>query len=634
MFRCKIMNKCEQRSILWNGLHNNYIADYMLRVERKQIISMSQTIDSKTADVTIKRGEQQPVELAPASQSFHVKTIKDDKGRDSAGKGVTSRLAYCCSSLWFIFSLLHLRVIFDFFVHIAASNPIALPKRAGIVSLGVPFLFIIILLVSLPMGAAGQEETDEEEAEDEEDEEEAEDEEDEEEAEDEEDEEEAEEAPAVEEEPAVDPFRIPADDQPNAIDDPNLRVEEIAAGLLRPTAMAFLGDSSDDILVTFKDNGTVRRISGGELQPEPLLDVAVANNNGTNERGMLGMAVAEHNETTTYVFVYYTESGGGQDGDDSAGVVPAGNRLYRYELVENGDSAELINPKLLLDLPARPGPRYNGGPLLVSQNENGTIVYFMIGDEDHRESQSENYEDGPPPDGTGGILAIDVEGNPLPNPVLVEQVNGEEENGEDEDIGMLPYYYSYGLRNGFGMDFDPVTGYLWDTENGPDYGDEINLVLPGFNSGWATIQGLASASENEGADPEEDLVDFVGTGVYRDPEFVWQNPVGVTAIKFLNSTALGEQYANDMFVGDINNGRLYHFDLNQDRTGLLLEAPLDDKVADTVDELASVIFGTGFRSISDIEVGPDGYLYLLLYGPGRIVKIAPEEVEEDEDDDD
>src|SRR5215211_3757633 len=231
----------------------------------------------------------------------------------------------------FIFSLLHLRVIFDFFVHIAASNPIALPKRAGIVSLGAPFLFIIILLVSLPMGAAGQEETDEEEAEDEEDEEEAE----------------------------VDPFRIPADDQPNATDDSNLRVEEIAAGLLRPTAMAFLGDSSDDILVTFKDNGTVRRIIGGELQPEPLLDVAVANNNGTNERGMLGMAVAEHNETTTYVFLYYTESGGGQDGDDSAGVVPAGNRLYRYELVEKGDSAELINPKLLLDLPARPGPRYN-----------------------------------------------------------------------------------------------------------------------------------------------------------------------------------------------------------------------------------------------------------------------------------
>ena len=47
----------------------------------------------------------------------------------------------------------------------------------------------------------------------------------------------------------------------------------------------------------------------------------------------------------------------------------------------------------------------------------------------------------------------------------------------------LNLYYAYGIRNSFGMDFDPVTGKLWDTENGPDYGDEINLVEPGFNSG-------------------------------------------------------------------------------------------------------------------------------------------------------
>jgi glucose/arabinose dehydrogenase len=96
-------------------------------------------------------------------------------------------------------------------------------------------------------------------------------------------------------------------------------------------------------------------------------------------------------------------------------------------------------------------------------------------------------------------MAIDAEGNPLPNPVLVGQVNS------DEHTGMLPYYFAYGLRSGFGMTFDPVTGYIWDTENGPDHGDEINLVLPGFNSGWASIQGLASAPENEGANPEEDL---------------------------------------------------------------------------------------------------------------------------------
>lgn len=51
-------------------------------------------------------------------------------------------------------------------------------------------------------------------------------------------------------------------------------------------------------------------------------------------------------------------------------------------------------------------------------------------------------------------------------------------------------YYAYGIRNGFGIDWDPVIGNLWDTENGPWYGDEINLVLPGFNSGWSKDQGI------------------------------------------------------------------------------------------------------------------------------------------------
>ena len=566
---------------------------------------MSQIPYSKTTNVNTDHAENESVKHSSASQFSNIKTRKSEKAGFGPGNALTWYLGYCFSCLWFIFTLLNPRNIFEFFIHIAGSNPILLSKKAGIVSCGVPFLFIV-LLVNLPVAAAGQDTVVEEEPD-----------------------------TVVEEEPQVDPFRIPADDAPAAINDPNLQIEEIATDLNHPTAMAFLG-SSDDIIVADKDNGTVRRIIGGVIQPEPLVDVAVANNNDTNERGLLGMAVARQNETSTYVFLYYTESGGGQDGDDSRGIVPAGNRLYRYELVENTNgnstSAELINPKLLLDLPARPGPRYNGGPLLVSQNQNDTTVYLLIGDLDHHESQAENYEDGPPPDGTGGILAVDIEGNPLPNPVLVEQVTGDEDNGEEdngeedngeENIGMLPYYFAYGLRNGFGMAFDPVTGYLWDTENGPDWFDEINLVLPGFNSGWAAVQGPASAPENEEADVEEDLEDFGGTGVYRDPEFAWQNTVGLTAVKFLNSTALGEQYANDMFVADINNGRLYHFDLNVDRTGLILEGVLEDKVADNVAELDGVIFGTGFRSISDIEVGPDGYLYLLLYGPGKIIRIAP-----------
>jgi aldose sugar dehydrogenase len=423
-----------------------------------------------------------------------------------------------------------------------------------------------------------------------------------------------------------------------SISDSGLRLETVANGLNRPTAMAFLGP--DDMLVIEKDDGTVQRIIDGEVQEEPVLDVAVANDNGTNERGLLGLAVDKYNETTTYVFLYYTESGGGEDGDDSDDVVPAGNRLYRYELVEtrdeNNDSvAKLINPKLLLDLTARPGPRYNGGPLLVTHEESNvnntvgstggtptpaTTIYLMIGDLDHHETKAQNFESGPPPDGTGGILKVDIEGKPLPNHPLVESDEDEEEdddNENNEEVNMLDYYFAYGIRNSFGMDVDPVTGFLWDTENGPNYGDEINLVQPGFNSGWMDVQGMASS------DVDDDLEDFDGSGEYSDPEFVWDTTVGVTAIKFFNSTQLGEEYEDDLFVGDINDGRLYHFDLDGDRRGLMLDGPLSDDVADNEGQLSDVIFGTGFTGITDLEVGPDGYLYILMYTTGQIMRIVP-----------
>jgi glucose/arabinose dehydrogenase len=535
------------------------------------------TIASVNSANRVSQQEQQSAELSSKSQFSINKIIRGESGGfDYIRHTIFSPVLR--SSLQYICTLSYLRLLVGLHINDIEGYGIVFPNRITMLSYGV-LLVLIIPLVNLPLTAAGQAE-----------------------------------GPVL---------RQRADDDlPATIHDPNLRIETVAEGLNRPTAMAFLGP--DDILVLDKDNGTVRRILNGEVQEDPLLDVAVANDNGTNERGLLGLAVDKHNETTTYVFLYYTESGGGQDGDDSMGIVPAGNRLYRYELVEtpsvNGSVGKLINPKLLLDLAARPGPRYNGGPLLVAQGENNTTtVYLMIGDLDHHRTLAQNYGDGPAPDGTGGILRVDVEGNAMQNPVLVTD--------DDEDSGMLGYYFAYGIRNGFGMDFDPVTGYLWDTENGADQYDEINLVQPGFNSGWHDVQGLASAEENDGIEIDEDLEDFDGTGTYRDPEFVWNNTVGVTAIKFLNSTRLGEGYENDMFVADINNGRLYHFDLEEDRTELTLDGVLSDKVADNPGELDSVIFGTGFRSISDIEVGPDGSLYILLYGPGKILKIVPADEE-------
>ena len=377
-----------------------------------------------------------------------------------------------------------------------------------------------------------------------------------------------------------------------SVNDTNLTVEQVVGGLTSPTTMAFLDENT--ILVLEKDNGRVRVIEDGELQPEPLLDVAVAND---DERGMLGTAVSRENDTITYVFLYFTESGGGIDGDDMRGVPPAGNRLYRYELQGN----QLVNPKLLLDLPALPGPSYNGGPVLIGPDN---YVYVIIGDVGGHTTMVQNFENGPVADGTSGILRVGKNGE-VPEPII----------GTD---AFAKYYFAYGMRSGYGMDFDPITGVLWDTENGAPFVDEINLVNAGFNSGWKMVQGMVPPEYNL-----TDLVMFNEDSHYSNPEFTWTEPVNPTALEFLNSNALGQQYENDMFVGDISNGAIYRFELNENRSEFILEGALDDSVANTPEEAEDAIFGTGFGGITDIKTGPDGYLYILSFVDGTLFRIVP-----------
>ena len=380
------------------------------------------------------------------------------------------------------------------------------------------------------------------------------------------------------------------------INDVNLKTEVVFEGLTSPTSIAFLGPN--DILVLEKDKGTVQRIVNGKILAEPLLEVNVAND---GNRGMLGIAVSKVEETnSTNVFLYFTEA--------PLGEFPIGNRVYKYELVNN----KLVNPELLLNLPAIPGPSHNGGALMIGPDNN---IYTIIGDVGGHRNQAQNQESGGEPDATSGMLRITQDGMPVANSPL----------GNREPLNL---YYSYGLRNSFGFDFDPITGKLWNTENGEDFGDEINLVEPGFNSGWNKVQGIWTLDEEEGMTevaplhPENGLVDFGGKGKYSPPEFTWHESLGPTAIKFLNSDRLGIQYENDIFVGDISKGNLYHFDLNGDRTQLVLEGPLADKVADADDENEGIIFGQGFGAITDIEVGPDGYLYIVGF-QGTIYRIVP-----------
>jgi aldose sugar dehydrogenase len=388
------------------------------------------------------------------------------------------------------------------------------------------------------------------------------------------------------------------------LQDPNLKFELVSEIPVFPTNMAFIGP--DDILLLSKNDGKVLRIKDGK-NLGPVLTIKVS---GKDEMGLLGIATESYNNenqnNNNYVFLYYSFC---------ASKAECNNFVYRY----NWTLAEgkLVNPQLLLKLPGLPGPSHIGGDIAIGPDG---YLYLTVGDltpsrlfnkDQKYETKAQNYVDGVEADGRGGILRITQDGKPVGN-------------GTIGSTYPLNSYYAYGIKNSFGIGFDPLTGNLWDTENGPSFGDEINLVEPGFNGGWAKVQGFWKVSEtgekmdmvistttmNTTTTPSG-LVDFGGKGKYSDPKLVWDRSVAPTALVFLNSTKLGSQYSNDMFVGSVENGRLFHFKLIDNRTELLLPNSTIDKILSKEEEL-SAMFAQNFGIITDLQVGPhDGYLYVV-----------------------
>ena len=424
------------------------------------------------------------------------------------------------------------------------------------------------------------------------------------------------------------------------LDDSDLEVELVTEGFESPTSMAFIGNHGDMLIL--EKSGEVILFINENKSKISLLNFTV---NDQTERGLLGVdvldnmadlhttAIAEarsNNQatiptggnsinnasttspppTSTFAFFYLTEA----SKEDRTQVL--GNRIYRFEW--NPTDKSLSNGTLILDLPVLPGENHNGGKL-IADSENRHI-YAVIGDL-NRKGMLQNFKNGSLPDDTSVILRINPDGSPAQgNPFL-------DVSRSDESYANLSKYYAYGIRNSFGLAIDPLTHILWDTENGPDGFDEINLVRPGFNSGWTTVMGPI---ERSNVTSENNLVNFLGSSSYADPVFSWGRAVGVTDIEFYNSDRLGDDYTNNIFVADANNGHLYFFEVNEDRSGLKFgDSRLsDDLVASNDRERTEVTFSTRFpSSITDIETGPDGFLYVLTFHPtkGSLSRIVPQE---------
>jgi glucose/arabinose dehydrogenase len=461
--------------------------------------------------------------------------------------------------------------------------------------------------------------------------------------------------------------------------DPNLRLETRASGLVTPTSIAFLG--GNDMLVLEKNTGKVQRVVNGVVTAT-VLDLAV---NFGSERGLLGIALHPDFPTNPGVYLYWTESTTGADTGVLSETPLLGNRVDRF--LWNGSTLTFDQNLIRLraiqqDFTTVTRPPFGNFTQPERGNHDGGVIafgpdrklYVLFGDAGRR-GQLQNLSSGPTPTGLGPTIPDDQFGGPEPDNAhftgVILRVNDDGTTPTDNpffaagaqiggQVGAnVQKVFAYGVRNSFGMAFDPRSGSLWDQENGEDAFDELNLVDPGMNSGWIQIIGPLSrlseykaiettslhhedfpnlqqfrwGPENIASTPAEALsrLFVLPSARYSDPEFSWKHVLAPAAIGFLNSTALGPQYQGDLFVGfsttDTEAGPLFQFNLTGNRRRIAVDDPrLEDRVADNltfhdITESESLRFGTGFGIVTDIETGPNGNLFVISLDQGAIYEI-------------
>jgi aldose sugar dehydrogenase len=261
---------------------------------------------------------------------------------------------------------------------------------------------------------------------------------------------------------------------------------------------------------------------------------------------------------------------------------------------------------------------------------------------------------GPQPDDahfTGVILRLNTDGSsPTDNPFYEAGTSIGGEIGEN-----IQMTFAYGIRNSFGMDVDPISGNVWISENGEDAYDELNLVKPGFNSGWIQIMGPASdvadykeieTTSLHGEDVPnlqqlrwgpENIADTRNEALrrlfrlpgsqYSDPEFSWEFVVAPAAIGFAKSEALGAAYHGDLFVGLSVplpvGGALFRFDVTSNRQRLDAdEIEAENEDFNSLIGSEEFLIGTNFGVVTDIETSPTGNLFVVSLSNGAVYEIS------------
>lgn len=343
-----------------------------------------------------------------------------------------------------------------------------------------------------------------------------------------------------------------------------IRVVVVARGLVHPWSLAFLPDGN--MLVTERP-GRLRVIRDNVLDPESMTGLPKVN--AVRNAGLFDIAL--HPKFAENKWIYFTYSKPGENGQSATTL--ARGRLERGGLADVHDLFVSDWSTLL------------GGSRIVFGRDG--MVYMTTGAANGKAAQDSNTD-------YGKVLRLRDDGTvPNDNPFVGR-------------AGYKPEVYTLGHRDQLGLAVNPETGAILSNENGPNGGDEINLILPGRNYGWPLVSygrnydgaSISDSPSREGIEP---------------PLVVWVPSIALSGMSFYTGDRFpawkGNVFVGGMRKGEIpGTGRLERVAFNGKMEELRRESLLEDLK----------------QRIRDVRQGPDGLLYVLTEEEdGALLRIEP-----------
>jgi glucose/arabinose dehydrogenase len=345
----------------------------------------------------------------------------------------------------------------------------------------------------------------------------------------------------------------------------NLQVDTVATGLTMPWASALLPNG--DMLVTER-GGKLRLVSKGKLDPQEITGIPEVLYKG--QGGLLDINLHPDYKKNGWIYISYSSpKAAGEEGDDGG----ANTALMRAKLK---DHALTDIQQLFKAIPNVKANVHFGGRIVFDKKG---YVFLSLGERGQKENSQNLGKD------QGKVVRLHEDGKiPTDNPFVKTE-------------GARPEIWTYGHRNPQGLIIHPTTGVIWETEHGPQGGDELNIVEKGKNYGWPLI--------TFGIDYDNSIIskDTARTGL-EQPVIYWKPSIAPCGMTFVTGDKF-KDWKGDLLVGSLKFMYLQHLVVKGNK--VVSREIIFDKIG----------------RVRDVRQAWDGNVYVVLENSGKVVRISP-----------